>query len=549
MALYIPADGDLLTATEFRNRAGEGGGQPGDRSLASMKPLGEVGEFTPIGINKPLTIQIAHVYTGRHPGTGFFGGDRKLDLLVTSAIKSYAHYDAAPRAVNFFEEKIGPRTDLTAPAASRKGTPVVFYAPAVTDASLTLTLDISFNNYPDELLNKLSGAFGSLASLPIFLPYAGYLMIGGGIMKLAADIGGKLFEGQPDFTSTVTLDFDLPGHARPEAAFRIVAGSALDVRDLRFEPRRGLVHKSDPARLYQGEEPYLVISLDGKARADLAQFTPTLASAELLSTFISSTNKGEAMIDGLVEAARLANDSKYRLEADRLERDIAAAQKKGDAKEVARLTERRDAVIKNISSELLRPAEQSGGEEPSNASPKTEGGDEPKVQSLNHDEAAVAEDDTPTPAGADVLDAARSQKPWRVAKSLLKLRDQINAKYPRRSKTSDGTIGDEKHRKRSSDHNPWIDGGSHDIVSAIDITHDPANGCDCNKIYQALAAHKDPRVKYIIWDHHITNTSQVGTAPPWAKRPYSGPNPHTKHLHLSVKPEPTKFDSSADWQL
>ena len=33
---------------------------------------------------------------------------------------------------------------------------------------------------------------------------------------------------------------------------------------------------------------------------------------------------------------------------------------------------------------------------------------------------------------------------WRLAKSLEKLRSQVNAKHPKRSKASDGAIGDEK---------------------------------------------------------------------------------------------------------
>ena len=34
---------------------------------------------------------------------------------------------------------------------------------------------------------------------------------------------------------------------------------------------------------------------------------------------------------------------------------------------------------------------------------------------------------------------------WRAAKSLLKLRDQVNARFPGRKKDSDGTIGDAAH--------------------------------------------------------------------------------------------------------
>lgn len=43
---------------------------------------------------------------------------------------------------------------------------------------------------------------------------------------------------------------------------------------------------------------------------------------------------------------------------------------------------------------------------------------------------------------------------WRVAKSLLRLREQVNANFPGRSTDSDGTIGDLHHCPGSSDHCP-----------------------------------------------------------------------------------------------
>ena len=43
---------------------------------------------------------------------------------------------------------------------------------------------------------------------------------------------------------------------------------------------------------------------------------------------------------------------------------------------------------------------------------------------------------------------------WRLAHGLEKLRSQVNEKWPLRSKDSDGSIGDEHHSARASDHNP-----------------------------------------------------------------------------------------------
>src|SRR5690606_30851968 len=90
---------------------------------------------------------------------------------------------------------------------------------------------------------------------------------------------------------------------------------------------------------------------------------------------------------------------------------------------------------------------------------------------------------------------------WYVALSLETLRLQLNALFPNRSKASDGGIGDERHQTSNSDHNPHVrDKNGRPVVTARDFTHDPANGLDCNKLAAALIAHKDPRIKYLIWN-------------------------------------------------
>lgn len=134
---------------------------------------------------------------------------------------------------------------------------------------------------------------------------------------------------------------------------------------------------------------------------------------------------------------------------------------------------------------------------------------------------------------------------WRPAKSLVHLRDQINRAAPNRSKANDGTIGDAAHAARNSDHNPWVKDGNIGVVTALDITHDPAHGCDAEQIVQALVHSRDARIQYIIWNHQIVS-SQVQ---PWVWRNYAGTNPHTKHFHLSVKPNKDSYDGTDAWQI
>ena len=130
---------------------------------------------------------------------------------------------------------------------------------------------------------------------------------------------------------------------------------------------------------------------------------------------------------------------------------------------------------------------------------------------------------------------------WRVARSLDVLLGQLNAKAPNRSKASDGSIGDAAHQTRDSDHNPWYGPG---IVTARDFTHDPAGGLDGQWLADTLVRFRDPRVKYIIWNRRIID-SMVDA---WTWQPYSGINPHTHHVHLSVVASPLCDDTRA-WTL
>lgn len=123
---------------------------------------------------------------------------------------------------------------------------------------------------------------------------------------------------------------------------------------------------------------------------------------------------------------------------------------------------------------------------------------------------------------------------WRLAHSLQTLRRQIDAAWPNRSKASDGSIGNEAHRQRTSDHNP----DSLGRVCAIDITHDPISGADMHRLAGRLTL--DLRVKYLIWDRRSWSPSNG-----W--RTYAGPNLHTKHLHVSVTQ--ADADDARQWNL
>lgn len=125
----------------------------------------------------------------------------------------------------------------------------------------------------------------------------------------------------------------------------------------------------------------------------------------------------------------------------------------------------------------------------------------------------------------------------RAAKSLTKLKAQINARFPYRDKASDGGIGDAAHASRKSDHNPNRLG----VFHAMDFDHDPdANGLNCVTLNRELKASRDPRIKYVIFQGRIWYRDGLD-------KPYTGPNAHMGHLHLSVNE--THGDEDTLWFL
>lgn len=150
------------------------------------------------------------------------------------------------------------------------------------------------------------------------------------------------------------------------------------------------------------------------------------------------------------------------------------------------------------------------------------------------------------PLSSSYIDSAR---PWRLARAITALREEVNRQAPNRNKASDGTIGDAAHRTRDSDHNPWIEDGSTGVVSAIDITHDTAGGCSAETLAQSLQSGRDGRVKYVIWNRRIMSSYAHNGTAPWVWRSYSGSNPHTRHIHISLNSEKSDYDSTAPWRI
>lgn len=309
--------------------------------------------FQPIGLGKPLTVMIREVYTGVHPSGGLFGG--KKDMLITSALKSITSFDAKPLAINFLAKKVAPNSRLNRPGASEQGTPLLFYSPSLLERSLTLDMTVVFDQFDPKLFDTLGEVFTAAAGIPLFLPASLYLLAAGMLTKIAGSAGEALFDAKPVFDRTEALDVFFPGSPPLPPGFRLITPDNVDVQEPGFRDKYHMnalgqvVDESD--KLYQGNMPYIVVSVDGTEQPEYASFTPTAASAAILSKFLSAGEQGQLAKD-LIKAVQVLNDVTFRTQVDQLDAQIKEAK---TAKEKAALKVKREALAKNIIEDLLKP--------------------------------------------------------------------------------------------------------------------------------------------------------------------------------------------------
>jgi len=283
---------------------------PDSRALREPVP------FTPIGLGKPLTIEVRCTYSGSLPRLGVF--DREKDLLLTTAVKSQLVYAAAPRAVNHVKKNVGKRARIDVVEAVAEGTPIVYHSPAMTDRSLTVTAEQAYDDFPDAGLSLLGGVLQGAGALPVFASASAYLVAAGTILKLAASLGKALFDGRAEFSESQAIDLFRPGKDTALEGYKLFVADEFRATELaryEFDPNGVLVAK-EGGRPYDKDYPYVTLSFDGSERPELGQFVPTHASAAILDRFYNLGENRAEPASVLLDGLGLYNDLTFRQRAD-----------------------------------------------------------------------------------------------------------------------------------------------------------------------------------------------------------------------------------------
>lgn len=120
---------------------------------------------------------------------------------------------------------------------------------------------------------------------------------------------------------------------------------------------------------------------------------------------------------------------------------------------------------------------------------------------------------------------------WYNDHGMSVLIGQVKAEHPGMTVY---TIGDEAHQREKSDHNP----NAHGAVCAADFmigTH--FTFADAQELYNALTHYADHRLKYVIFNRVIWEDGKPSR--------YTGSNPHTDHVHVSVH----ESNDTSEWNL
>ncbi len=306
-------------------------------------------DFQPIGIGRPLVVEVQHIYSGDLPRQFPFGSP---DLLVSSAAKGWHVIEASPRALNRLAKDVPRRSDVDFPAHGA-GSRLAFYSPAVVADATTVSVELVADSFPEEAFDQASELLGKAAGLPVFASHSMYLLAGAVVAKAIGSLGEKLVDGRPFFSDTLHLPFRVPGRkiARARKVLLCNRGTEAEFEGkYRFAPDSYSI-VDEAGKVYEGPAPYVSLSIDGREAEAYEKFAPAALTTELLNRFYHADKKN-AVADALFSALEIYNDIEFAKKAKAAQLELAGLDEA--SKEYADKKKLVDAYLKNIRNDAIR---------------------------------------------------------------------------------------------------------------------------------------------------------------------------------------------------
>jgi hypothetical protein len=311
--------------------------------------------FEPIGLGKPMSIEILTYYTGDAPKK-FLG---KKDLLLVSGVKSLTTHDAAPKAINQIVKKIDDYTHYE-PAAFNQGSPIVYYTPALDMGTVLCSFELIADTFNESVFESVSSLLSKAGGIPVFAPASGILLAGSVISSMVANLGKAVFESKPFFKGNIDIRLDSPGQLITKSKHVGV----IDPRHVKefndYVPKRvsdssgsqiKLVHKNSNKE-YNGDAPYVLLSINGANKdEEYKGFSPSLATASILEKFYG-TESGSQTIEVLQDAMELYNDYSFYKKAKKQKERISSLNQNSNEYKNGKLL--LDAYLKNIANPIFK---------------------------------------------------------------------------------------------------------------------------------------------------------------------------------------------------
>jgi hypothetical protein len=269
----------------------------------------------PIGLGKPLSVEIFGIYNGDHPNV-FLGG-KKRDTILVSGVTNPLQTSSSARAVNLIKENAKERKYLER-SAWDAGTSLVYYSPAMDRSKCTISLELKTDNFEQDIVDAIATVLKDASGYPIFLTAAPFLYAGSRVLGSLGNIANSILEKKKNLEDSIVIQFRTAS-IPPSIARRVLFCNQNDKRifrnyDIQTLDNDGdyivrLVHKND-GQVYNGKAPYIIANLDGAVKKEYEAFVPLIATSSQVDKFFGG-QVTESVMKIFQDSMSLANDMAY----------------------------------------------------------------------------------------------------------------------------------------------------------------------------------------------------------------------------------------------